>query len=65
LSQTDATADQIRSTDRGRSFRIHGLTNTNVSGAPAIEHIADGILLWSEETPIADHNARVGIDILS
>jgi DNA polymerase III epsilon subunit-like protein len=45
--------------------RIHGITNADVANAPSMEDIADDLLLWLGQFPIAGHNVRVELDALS
>jgi DNA polymerase III subunit epsilon len=45
--------------------RIHGLTDDDVIGAPAIEDIADEMLEWLNDTPIIGHNVRIELEIIS
>jgi DNA polymerase-3 subunit epsilon len=45
--------------------RIHGLTDDDLIGAPAIEDIADDVLEWLDDTPIVGHNVRVELEIIS
>jgi DNA polymerase III subunit epsilon len=45
--------------------RIHGLTEDDVMGAPAIEDIADEMLQCLDNAPIIGHNVRVELDIIS
>ena len=44
--------------------RIHGLTDDDVIGSPDIADIADDIITWIEDTPIAGHNVKIEVDIL-
>lgn len=44
---------------------IHGLTDDDVIGAPAIEDIADDILESLNDTPIIGHNVRIELEIIS
>jgi DNA polymerase III epsilon subunit-like protein len=44
---------------------IHGLTDTDVEGAPAIEDVADDLLVWLDDASIVGHNVKVEVDILS
>ena len=45
--------------------RIHGLTDSDVRGAPSIDDIADEVLTWLTELPIVGHNVRVEVDAIS
>jgi DNA polymerase III epsilon subunit-like protein len=45
--------------------RIHGITNADVANAPSMEDVADDLLLWLGQIPIAGHNVRVELDALS
>lgn len=45
--------------------RIHGLTDDDVADAPSIEDIADDVIAWSGDVPIAGHNVRLEVDILA
>jgi DNA polymerase III epsilon subunit-like protein len=45
--------------------RIHGITDDDVVGAPAIEDIADQVMEVLEDWPIIGHNVRVELQIIS
>lgn len=45
--------------------RIHGITDDDVSSAPAFEDISDDVLLWLDDAPIIGHNVRVELDAIS
>lgn len=44
--------------------RIHGLTNADVAGAPALADIEDDLLGWLNDAVIVGHNVKVEVDIL-
>lgn len=45
--------------------RIHGITDADLTGAPAIEDIAGDIVDCLGDVPIIGHNVRVEVDVLS
>ncbi|MGY4257689.1 DNA polymerase-3 subunit epsilon [Bradyrhizobium sp. USDA 4516] len=45
--------------------RIHGITDADLAGAPAIEDIAEDIMDWLSDVPIVGHNVRIEFDILT
>jgi DNA polymerase III epsilon subunit-like protein len=45
--------------------RIHGITEVDVIGAPAIEDLSDDIVECLNGVPIVGHNVRVDLDVLS
>ena len=44
--------------------RIHGLTDGDVAGAPALADIEDDLLGWLNDGVIVGHNVKVEVDIL-
>jgi DNA polymerase III epsilon subunit-like protein len=45
--------------------RIHGITDADVANAPALEDIADDVMLWLDQASIVGHNVRIELDIIS
>ncbi|TKV71663.1 3'-5' exonuclease [Bradyrhizobium elkanii] len=45
--------------------RIHGITDADLIGAPAIEDIAEDILDWLSDSPIVGHNVRIELEIMT
>jgi DNA polymerase III epsilon subunit-like protein len=45
--------------------RIHGITDVDVVGAPAIEDLSDDIVECLSGVPVVGHNVRVDLEVLS
>lgn len=45
--------------------RIHGITDADLAGAPAIEDIAEDILDWLSGSAIVGHNVRIELEIIA
>ncbi|WP_426409468.1 exonuclease domain-containing protein [Bradyrhizobium ganzhouense] len=47
------------------AMRIHGITDADLVGAPAIEDIAEDILAWLSDASIVGHNVRIEVEIIA
>jgi DNA polymerase III epsilon subunit-like protein len=45
--------------------RVHGITDADLVGAPAIEDIAEDIMDWLSGSPIIGHNVRIELEIIA